>query len=84
MSTGGPRIAAEMDAIYRRYVPGERVPLTAWYRRLAYPLDRWRGRHPGRLPALAVRAAKAVIYLALAPFYGGLARTRAVNWSAYT
>jgi hypothetical protein len=83
MSTGGAKIVAEMEKVYRRYVPGERVPLVVWYRWFGYPLDRWRSRHPGRFSNLAVKTAKAGIYLALAPFYGGLARTRSVNWSAH-
>jgi len=83
MSTGGPKIAAEMERVYRRYITHERVPLVTWYRRFGYPLDLWRGRHPGPITNVGVKAAKLAMCLTLAPFYGGLRRTRSVNWSAY-
>lgn len=80
--TAGPRGAAEVERVYRRYVP-ERVPLTFWYRHLLYPLDRWRARHPGRCTHVLVRAAKLVLRLLLAPFYG-YRRAMAINWSGLT
>jgi glycosyltransferase involved in cell wall biosynthesis len=83
MSTGANRIAKEIERVYRRYAPPERIPLTAWYRRFAYPLDVWRSRHPGIITEFAVKSGKFVIFLGLAPFYGGLARVRAMNWSVY-
>jgi glycosyltransferase involved in cell wall biosynthesis len=83
MRTGGTKIAAEMERIYQRYGPPERVPLVVWYRRLGYPLDLWRARHPGPVTAFCARGLKFFVYLGLAPFYGGLRRVRTMNWSVY-
>jgi hypothetical protein len=81
-STGGEKITREIERVYTTYVH-ERVPLTWWARHLTYPMDRFRKRHPGPLSDLAVRTAKASLCVALAPFYGGFTRVRAMNWSAH-
>jgi glycosyltransferase involved in cell wall biosynthesis len=77
--TAGDRATREIERVYRTYV-AERVPLTFWYRRLLYPLDRFRARHPGPLTTALVRPAKFALRLALAPFYG-YRRAMAINWS---
>lgn len=81
-STGGEKITREIERVYTTYVH-ERVPLTWWVRHLMYPMDRFRKRHPGPLADLAVRSAKGGLCVALAPFYGGFTRVRAMNWSAH-
>lgn len=83
MRTGGPKIAAEMQKVYQRYITNERIPLATWYRRVIYPLDLFRSRHPGRATNLMVKATKAMVFTMLSPFYGGFRRTRSMNWSAY-
>ena len=82
MSTGGSKIGVEMEDIYRRYVRNEAIPLATIYRKMIYPLDRWRARKPGLARMTMVRAVKTLFRTGLAPFYG-YDRTRAINWSAY-
>ena len=82
MSTGGAKIAAEMEETYLRYVKNEHIPLATLYRKFVYPLDRWRAKHPGTMTVTAVRALKMGFQLGIAPFYG-YRRARSINWSAY-
>jgi glycosyltransferase involved in cell wall biosynthesis len=79
-STGAEKIVAEMERVYLSYAH-DRIPMTWWLRRLAYPLDKWRGRHPGKLTQLAVKGMKLAIYSVLSPFYGWN-RLRAMNYSS--
>lgn len=81
-SVGGAAVAGEFERVYRSYC-GDVVPLAAWHRRLRYPLERWRRRHPGRLCATLVRPLQIATVLLLGPFYG-FARVRAMNWGAWT
>jgi len=79
-STGGEKIIAEVERVYETYCP-QRIPMTWWIRHLTYPLDKWRGRHPGLVSNMAVKGLKMGIYSLLAPFYGW-SRLRAMNYSA--
>jgi glycosyltransferase involved in cell wall biosynthesis len=81
-STGGEKITREIERVYTTYVH-ERVPLTWWVRHFMYPMDRFRKRHPGAMADAAVRGLKGGLCVALAPFYGGFSRVRAMNWSAH-
>jgi glycosyltransferase involved in cell wall biosynthesis len=79
-STGGQRIIAEVERVYRRYCR-ERVPLTYWHGRLRAPLERLRKQY-GVAGYLIARPLQVVTVLSLAPFYG-LARVRAMNWAPF-
>jgi glycosyltransferase involved in cell wall biosynthesis len=79
-STGGQRIVAEVERVYRRYCQ-ERVPLTFWHRTVRVPLGRLRKRY-GLIGYLVVRPLQALVVFSLAIFYG-LRRVRAMNWSGF-
>lgn len=81
-STGGEKIVAELEGIYRRYCPGERVPLTVWSRRLRMPLQRWILGLPAPLARLARRGLDAPLVFTLGLFYGR-ERVRAMEWAAF-
>ena len=80
-ASGGDKITAELERVYRRYVR-ERVPLTFWHRRLRHPLERLRKRHPSRLAYCVLRPAQLAVAGVLVPFYGG-DRVRMMNWAAW-
>ncbi len=80
-STGGDKIIAELERIYRAYTD-ERMPLSTWHRWLRLPLERFRKRHPGRGGYLVARPLQLALTLGLGPFYG-LRRVRAMNWHAF-
>ncbi len=77
--TGGVEVTYELERIYRRYVK-ERIPLTFWHRRLRFPVERLRRRHPGRWFGCCVYYPyQMAMILALSPFYG-YKRVRNMNW----
>jgi len=77
-AAGGIKITREIETVYKHYVE-ERVPLTFWHRRLRYPVERVRRRHPGRLFGLVYYPYQCSIILLLAPFYG-FQRVRWMGW----
>ena len=80
--TGNLAATCEFERVYRTYCP-DTIPLTAWHRRLRFPLERLRRRHPGRTCSVLVRPVQIALAAALGPFYG-LNRVRAMNWGAWT
>ena len=81
-STGSLAVTCEFERIYRQYCP-DSISLTLWHRRLRFPLERLRNRHPGRACSALVRPIQMALAAALGPFYG-LDRVRAMNWGAWT
>ena len=80
--TGNLAVTHEFERVYRTYCP-DAVSLTAWHRRLRFPLERFRRRHPGRACSALVRPIQMALAAALSPFYGR-DRVRAMNWGAWT
>lgn len=78
-SVGGEKIIVELERIYKCYCD-ERIPLTFWHRKLRLPMERARKVGQGWYPL--IRFGQICVVLALAPFYG-LARVRAMNWTAF-
>jgi hypothetical protein len=67
--TGGERIMAEIEEIYREYVR-ERVPLTMWERKAWLPFAQAYRRNPRSVTGMAARAVAKAISMALRGFYG--------------
>jgi len=80
--TGNIAVTHEFERVYRTYRP-DLVPLTAWHRRLRFPLERFRNRYPGRVLRAMARPIQIALVAALGPFYG-FDRVRAMNWGAWT
>jgi hypothetical protein len=68
-SVGGPKYASELEQVFVEHAGGH-PPLTFWYRRLIYPLDRWRGRRPNLLRRGVMVLVKGTFSLVFGPFYG--------------
>ena len=79
---GNLAVTCEFERVYRQYCP-DSIPLTVWHRRLRFPLERLRNRHPSRACSALVRPIQMALTAALGPFYG-LDRVRAMNWGAWT
>jgi GT2 family glycosyltransferase len=77
-STGGQRIAREMDRVYQEYTT-ERVPLCELHRLLGYPVGRLRGRAPGRLRGITTWPLRLALEEGLGLVYGRR-RVRAMRW----
>jgi glycosyltransferase involved in cell wall biosynthesis len=68
-STGGLKIVAENEQIYRRYCR-EWIPMPFWYKHVQYPLRKYMiGNAPRPLRAVA-RQLRRTVTLLLTPFYG--------------
>lgn len=79
-ASGGARIGAELDRIYRRY-SSDMVPLSFWYRALRYPFERTIRRDRGVARLCLLRAIQAAWMATFMPFYG-YKRVRHMSWPA--
>lgn len=83
IAAGGVKITLEFEEIYNRYTH-ERIPATFWHRRLRYPLERVRRRHPGLLFGFLIYYPwQCLMILILSPFYG-FKRMRWMNWVEFS
>ena len=80
-ASGGIQITHELERLYALY-RHEKIPLTFWHRRLRYPLERIRTRHPGWGFGLIYFPYQCAVILLLAPFYG-YRRVRWMNWVGF-
>lgn len=79
-STGGAKIGAELDRIYRTYAR-DRIPLSFWYRHLRYPFERAIRRDRGVVRLCALRTIQLAWMAVFLPFYG-YRRVRHMSWPA--
>jgi hypothetical protein len=80
--SGGSKIVDELESVYRQYT-NERIPLTWWYRKLRYPVDKWVLRRRSRLARNCVYwPIRIISSLALMPFYR-MQRVLRLDWLPY-
>jgi hypothetical protein len=78
-SIGGSKIVQEMDRIYRSYTC-EKIPLTFWYLRLRFPVQRFATRRKSYVRRLLARATTKIYSFILGPIYGH-DRVKIMNWN---
>ncbi|QSJ15831.1 glycosyltransferase [Nostoc sp. UHCC 0702] len=81
-STGGYKVALELERIYETYVQ-ERIPLTFWHRNLRYPLEKFMAVHTHRIWIYIIGTLWVAVTLLLAPFYG-FDRVWHLRWKRWT
>jgi len=79
-SSGGRRIASELDRLYRTYKQ-ERVPLSFWYLHFRHPFEAFIRRDRGSLRRVLLAFFQVTWMVLLAPFYGWSA-VRKISWPA--
>lgn len=77
-STGGPKVARELEQVYRHYTH-DWIPLSTLYRLFRYPFERFFRRDRGLLRLIPLRIIQAAYMAALAPFYG-YKKVRYMSW----
>ncbi|MCX7594852.1 MAG: glycosyltransferase [Fischerella sp.] len=81
-SLAGVKATYELEQIYKKYTPQERIPLTYWHRRLRYPLERFLKLKRGGIWLYFIAPIWVAITLFLAPFYG-FKKVWALRWTAW-
>lgn len=80
--TGGEKILAELEKIYRVYRPAERWPLTWWSRNLRVPMQQFERRLPRGLGKLHRRVVSDTVVSMLGVFYGRK-YVKAMEWAQF-
>lgn len=81
-STGGYKIALELDRIYRTYSK-DLIPLTFWQKHLRFPLERYIMKNPNRhFSVFLASLLWGAISLLLVPFYG-FSKVKAMRWTRW-